>query len=66
MVVKHKSSKSRWVCAVDEISEMDHFFAYIKSRMICAIDINILNLKPFDFFVSDDPSFINSADLPTF
>ena len=34
-----------------------HFviFAYIKSLMICAIAINILNLKPFDFFVSDDP-----------
>ena len=31
-------------------------FAYIKNRMICAIANNILNLKPFDFFVSDDPS----------
>ena len=30
-----------------------HFviFAYIKNRMIYAIAINILNLKPFDFFV---------------
>ena len=36
--------------------------------MICAIAINILNLKPFDFFDSDDPfrDFINSADLLTF
>ena len=35
-----------------------HFviFACIKNRMICAIAINILNLKPFNFFVSDDPS----------
>ena len=40
MVVKHKSSE---------------IFAYIKNRMICAKAINILNLKPFDFFVSDDP-----------
>ena len=27
-----------------------------KNRMICAIAINILNLKPFDFLVSHDPS----------
>ena len=35
-----------------------HFviFAYIKNHMVCAIAINILNLKTFDFFVSDDPS----------
>ena len=42
-----------------KISEnVRHFvrFAYIKNRMICAIAINVLNRKPFDFFVSDDPS----------
>ena len=35
-----------------------HFviFAHIKNRVICAIVIDILNLKLFDYFVSDDPS----------
>ena len=43
-------------------------FAYIKNRMICAIAINILNLKPFDFLFQMNylRDFINSADLPTF
>ena len=38
-----------------------HFviFASINDRMICAIAINILNPKPFDFFVSVDPSEIS-------
>ena len=56
-----------------------HFviFAKIKNRMICAITINILNLKPFDFFVSDNPFpkfhqqhtpiyFLRTYDSPTF
>ena len=47
-----------------------HFviFAYIKNRMKCAIAINIVNLKPFDFFVSDDPSprFQISSTAPTY
>ena len=30
--------------------------AEIKNRMICAIAINILNLKPFGCFVSNNPS----------
>ena len=35
-----------------------HFviFAEIKNRMICAIAINILNLKPFNFFLLDNSS----------
>ena len=49
---KKKETKTRFpknVC---------HFVivAYIKNRMIFAIAINILNLKPFDFFVPDKPS----------
>ena len=34
-----------------------HFviLVYIKNRVICAI-ANILNLKPFDIFISDDSS----------
>ena len=56
-----------------------HFviFAKIKNRMICAIAINILNLKRFDFFVSDNPSprfhqqrtpvyFLRTYDSPPF
>ena len=34
MVVKHKSSKNRWVYAVDEISEMDH----LKQKNQTALD----------------------------
>ena len=39
------------------LTNVRHFviFAYIKNRMICATAVKILNLKPFDFFVSDDP-----------
>ena len=38
--------------------DVSHFviFACVKNRMICAIAINILNLKPFDFFLSNEPS----------
>ena len=31
-------------------------FAKVKNRMICTKAIKLLNLKPFDFFVSDNPS----------
>ena len=31
-------------------------FVYIKNPMIYAIAINVLNLRPFAFFVVDDPS----------
>ena len=52
-------------------------FAQIKNRMICAIAINILNLKPFDVFVPDNPSprfhqqrtpiyFLRTYDSPPF
>ena len=64
---------------VQEPLTFHHFviFAKIKNRKICAIAINILNLKPFDFFVSDNPSprfhqqrtpicFLETYDSPPF
>ena len=42
-------------------------FDICKNRMICALAINILNLKPFDFFVSDDlPPRFRQQRRPTY
>ena len=56
MVVKHKKLFGKRKKKIPK--NVRHFviFVYITNRMIWAIAINILNLKPFDSFVSDDPS----------
>ena len=58
-IIKWQNGGTKWRKETRYLPKnVRHFvvFAYIKNRMTCAIAINILNLKPFDFIVSNDPS----------